>query len=78
MNNLNDSFNSMIQEARDKPIIAMLEWIRIRLMTKMYSKRIDIEKFTSDICPKILQKLEQLKLDCKSFSAVPSGCFIGG
>jgi len=56
----------------------MLEWIRVMLMTRMYSKRIEIEKFTSDIYPKILQKLEQLKLDCKSFSAVPSGCFIGG
>ena len=24
----------MILEARDKPILAMLEWIRVRLMTK--------------------------------------------
>ena len=42
MNNFNESFNSMILEARDKPIIAMLEWIRVRLMTKMYNKRIRI------------------------------------
>ena len=48
----------MILEARDKPIIAMLEWIRVRLMTIMYSKRIGIKKFTSDICPNIVQKLE--------------------
>ena len=54
MNNLNESFNSMILEARDKPIIAMLKWIRVRLMTKMYSKKIGIEKFTSDICPNIV------------------------
>ena len=33
VNNLSESFNSMILEARDKPIIAMLEWIRVRLMT---------------------------------------------
>ena len=66
----------MILEVRDKPIIAMLKWIRVRLMTRIYSKMIGIENFTSNICPKILQKLEQLKLDCKSFSAVPSGCFI--
>ena len=58
MNNLSESFNSMILEARDKPIIAMLEWIRVRLMTIMYSKRIWIEKFTSDICPNIVRKLE--------------------
>ena len=58
MNNLSESFNSMILEARDKPIIAMLEWIRVRLMIIMYSKRIGIEKFTSDICPNIVRKLE--------------------
>ena len=58
MNNLSESFNSMILEARDNPIIAMLEWIRVRLMFIMYSKRIGIEKFTSDICPNIVQKLE--------------------
>ena len=37
----------MILEVRDKPIIAMLEWI-------MYSKRFGIEKFTTDICPNIV------------------------
>ena len=76
MNNLSESFNSMILEARDKPIIVMLEWIRVRLMTRMYRKRTGIEKFTSDICPNIVQKLEQLKVDSRSFSVVPSGCFI--
>ena len=62
----------MILEARDKPIIAMLEWIKVRLMTRMYG----IEKFTSDICPNIMQKFEQLKVDSKSFFAIPSGCYI--
>ncbi|XP_075674947.1 uncharacterized protein LOC142644159 [Castanea sativa] len=76
VNNLSESFNSMILDVRDKPIFAMLEWIRVRLMTRMYSRRIGIEKFTSDICPNIVQQLEQLKVDSKSFSAVPSGCFI--
>ena len=37
-NNLNKSFNVMILEARDKPILAKLEWIRVRLMTKQYKK----------------------------------------
>ena len=45
-------------------------------MTRMYSKSSGIEKFTSDICPNIVQKLEQLKVDSKSFSAIPSGCYI--
>ena len=58
MNNLSESFNSMILKAKDKPIIAMLEWIRVRLMTRMYSKRSEIERFTSDICSNIVQKLK--------------------
>ena len=54
VNNLTESFNSMILKARNKPIIAMLEWIMVRLMTRMYSKRSGIKKFTSDICPNIV------------------------
>ena len=76
MNNFSESFNSMILEVRDKPNIAMLEWIRVRLMTKMYSKRFGIEKFTSDICPNMVQNLEQLIVDSKSFFVVPSSCYI--
>ncbi|XP_065637659.1 uncharacterized protein LOC111988740 [Quercus suber] len=33
-NNISESFNAMILEATDKPILAMLELIRVRLMTK--------------------------------------------
>ena len=32
VNNLNESLNSYILEARDKPIITMFEWIQRRLM----------------------------------------------
>ena len=35
----------MILEARNKPILAMLEWIRVRLMTKLYKKMKGIEKY---------------------------------
>ena len=37
VNNLSESFNSVILLARDKPIISMLEWIRVRLMTNNLS-----------------------------------------
>ena len=33
VNNISESFNAMILPARDKPILSMLEWIRVRLMT---------------------------------------------
>ena len=38
VNNLSESFNAMILKSRDKPILAMLEWIRVRIMTRLYTK----------------------------------------
>ena len=38
-NNLSEFFNAMILEARDKPILTMLKWIRVRHMTKQYNKK---------------------------------------
>ena len=35
----------MILKSRDKPIFAMLEWIRVRLMTRLYTKREGIQKY---------------------------------
>ena len=39
----------MILKARDKPIISMLEWIRVRLMIRLYTKKIGIEKFRGKV-----------------------------
>ena len=50
VNNLSESFNSMIVKARDKPILSMLEWIRVRLMSRLYIKKIDIEKYDGKLC----------------------------
>ena len=35
----------MIVKVRDKPILSMLEWIRVRIMSMMYIKKIGIEKY---------------------------------
>ena len=72
-NNLSESFNVMILEARDKPILAMLEWIRVRLMTKQYKKQKGIAKYTGKVCPNIQDKLEKLKHESIPFSATPTG-----
>ena len=52
-NDLSESFNVMILEAGDKSILAMLEWIRVRLMTKQYKKMKGIAKYTGNVCPNI-------------------------
>ena len=66
----------MIVKARDKSILSMLEWIRARLMSRLYIKKTGIEKYGGNLCPSIQKKLEQLKLKCKGFCAIPSGKFV--
>ena len=41
----------MIMKVRDKPILSMLEWIRVRLMSMLYIKKIGIEKYGVKLCP---------------------------
>ena len=40
----------MIVKARDKPILLMLEWIRVRLISRLYIKKIYIEKYGGKLC----------------------------
>ncbi|KAK8689355.1 hypothetical protein V6N13_088076 [Hibiscus sabdariffa] len=48
----------MILEARDKPIITLVESIRSTLMQKIAKKSAEAEKLTDPLCPKILAKLD--------------------
>ena len=66
----------MIVKARDKPILSMLEWIKVRLMSILYIKRTGIEKYGGKLCPSIQDKLEKMKVDSKGFYAMPSGRFV--
>ena len=62
VNNPSESFNSMIVKARDKPILSMLEWIRVRLMSRLYIKKIGIEKYGGKLCPSIQKKFGAVKI----------------
>ncbi|KAH0737559.1 hypothetical protein KY290_036264 [Solanum tuberosum] len=65
VNNICEYFNSMILDARDKPIITFLEKIWYTLMTRMKTNRDKSAKWSSDdICPRIKNVL------CKSQVAV--------
>jgi hypothetical protein len=65
----------MILPARDKPILSMLEWIRVRLITRLHTKRIGMEKYGGSVCSNVQDKLEKLKMESKSFSVMSSGNF---
>ncbi|KAH0755075.1 hypothetical protein KY290_025345 [Solanum tuberosum] len=54
LNNMCECFNSMILDARDKPIITLLEKLRYLLMARFQANREKAERWNSgDICPRI-------------------------
>nr|XP_016469020.1 PREDICTED: uncharacterized protein LOC107791451 [Nicotiana tabacum] len=60
LNNVCEVFNSLILDARDKPIIKLLETIRHILMSRVGTNRDKAEKWASgDICPTIKKKLHR-------------------
>ncbi|KAL2230834.1 UNVERIFIED_CONTAM: hypothetical protein Sindi_1677800 [Sesamum indicum] len=59
-NNCCETFNSNILEAREKPIVTMLEWIRVYLMRRLQENRDRAElKWTGVIRPKIMKIIEK-------------------
>lgn len=66
LNKLAEIFNVWIKEARDKPLLTILEMIRRQLMTRFHQKRNRILAVTHIICPKIQKKLERSKDDAKN------------
>ncbi|KAG8380617.1 hypothetical protein BUALT_Bualt06G0034300 [Buddleja alternifolia] len=68
LNNLCESFNSNILDAREKPILVMLEMIREWMMTRLQVNRDRAkQKWHSKVCPKIrtiMAKNIELAADC--------------
>ncbi|KAL3504701.1 hypothetical protein ACH5RR_034542 [Cinchona calisaya] len=75
LNNLRESFNSMILEAQEKPILDMLENIRMYLMERLRTKGEWIRKRKEKLCPKIQKKLEKAKEDAAFNIAIFSNDF---
>ncbi|KAL3744004.1 hypothetical protein ACJRO7_013281 [Eucalyptus globulus] len=61
LNNWCESFNKSIIDARDKPIITMLETIRAQLMERIHKQRDGMTKYTGVICPNIQKILDLQK-----------------
>ncbi|KAK3222694.1 hypothetical protein Dsin_009719 [Dipteronia sinensis] len=54
-NNMCEAFNLAILQARDKPIIIMMEMIRNYLMTRLVRKRSEVEKWQHEIGSKVFK-----------------------
>ncbi|XP_056159542.1 uncharacterized protein LOC130135140 [Syzygium oleosum] len=57
-NNLSEAFNGRILEARCKPIISMLEDIRVIVMTRLQKQRYKTAKWTGQCGPRIAKRLD--------------------
>ncbi|KAL2245754.1 UNVERIFIED_CONTAM: hypothetical protein Sindi_2843600 [Sesamum indicum] len=86
LNNCCETFNMMILDAREKPILTMLEWIREFFMKRLQENRDMAEaKWKDRICPrirKILDKHIEKVGDCIPIKAdnfhYQISCFDGG
>ncbi|XP_050210068.1 uncharacterized protein LOC126660546 [Mercurialis annua] len=68
-NNITECFNSWIKEARYKPIVSMLEDIRIKVMERIASKKSQSSTWFNDWSPASMQKFHDYKdmsLGCKA------------
>lgn len=61
MNNLFEAFNKSILDARDKPVLTMLEKIRLYLMLLMASRRVKVDKWHGEVGRRIQRILEKNK-----------------
>ncbi|CAO2205816.1 unnamed protein product [Urochloa humidicola] len=60
LNNSCEVFNSYILEAREMPILTMLQQVKTQLMTRHYNKEKEVgEQWDGPICPKIRKKLNK-------------------
>ncbi|XP_012844716.1 PREDICTED: uncharacterized protein LOC105964757 [Erythranthe guttata] len=68
VNNLCESFNNMILEARENPIISMFEWIRTRMTSRLQVKKAGMEKYEGSMCPNILKKINAYQTTARDCS----------
>lgn len=59
MNNLSESFNSTILQARDKPILTMVEWIRNYLMNRIANSVVKLDKWKHNVMPNPRKRLDK-------------------
>jgi len=56
---MSEGFNNTILDARSKPIISMMEEIRIYFMKRWASNKKKISTFKGTICPQIKKRIEE-------------------
>ncbi|XP_074315187.1 uncharacterized protein LOC141651370 [Silene latifolia] len=72
VNNMAETFYAYIIEARYKHLLYMLEDIRTSIMTRLVSKKAEMEKLTVTVCPRVQARLEEAKKKSVEYSIFSS------
>lgn len=72
-NGFSECFNSVIVGVRHKPLITMLEAIRVVVLERMQKMREVSGKWTPGVCPNIQKRLECLKDQQRFWHVIPTG-----
>lgn len=71
-NNMAETFNGYIINARTEHLIYMMEDIRVALMQRLATKRQEMERQTSEICPRIQAIITKQKTKAAYYDVIPS------
>ncbi|GJW02308.1 pentatricopeptide repeat-containing protein [Tanacetum coccineum] len=72
-NGFSECFNAVLVRVRNKPLITMLEAMRVIVMERMNTMRRMLDKWTDDICPNIQKRLELIKDQQRFWHVIPAG-----
>ncbi|KAL7613226.1 hypothetical protein Lser_V15G06140 [Lactuca serriola] len=64
-NGIVECFNAIIVDARNKPLLTMLEEIRIYMMERAFNLKQEAEKWVGEVCPFAITKMEEFGEDIK-------------
>lgn len=73
INNICESFNAKILNARNLPIIGMLEWLRIYMTTRMRDRREWMRKHDWEVCPRIMERIEKYTEQAAGYCCMYAG-----
>ncbi|GJU78645.1 pentatricopeptide repeat-containing protein [Tanacetum coccineum] len=70
-NGFSECFNAVLVSVRHKPIITILESMRVLVLERMHTMRLIMEKWTGEVCPKIQSILEHTKDQQRFWHVIP-------
>ncbi|KAL4592185.1 hypothetical protein LXL04_005172 [Taraxacum kok-saghyz] len=72
-NGVAECFNVILIDARKKPLLTMLEEIRLYMMERFYNLKETASKWEGEVCPAAIQKMESFAEDIRTWVVVTSG-----